>query len=137
MILHRLYGNVPALNRMALRAIRAHLSLVYVGVAILAVPSNVGEDRFHVALRALHFLVHAAQWILRLIVVKFRNRFDRSPSRCGVTVLARDREPPVRTAAILRLRFGRGSIGVSWLPDKEQKPAQNLKKRARNCPLYI
>jgi hypothetical protein len=59
-IFHLLDGDIPALNGVALRAVRAHFSLVNVSVAILAILANVREDRLDVALRALHFFVHAA-----------------------------------------------------------------------------
>jgi hypothetical protein len=90
-IFYLLYCNVPSLDGMAIRAIRAHLSLVHVGVAILAILSRIGEDRFHVALRALHFFVHATQWILGLAVIEFGNSTDRPPTRRGVAIFARNR----------------------------------------------
>ena len=48
-ILYPLDGNIPALNGMALLAIRAHLPLVHIGVAVRAVLANVREHRLHVA----------------------------------------------------------------------------------------
>lgn len=59
-VFHLLHGYVPALHRVALRTVRAHLSLVHVGVTVLAILSHVRENRLDVALRALHFFVHAA-----------------------------------------------------------------------------
>ena len=59
-ILHLLDGNIPALNGVALRAVRAHFSLVDVGMAILAILADIGKDGLDVALHALHLLVHAA-----------------------------------------------------------------------------
>src|SRR5437016_9846932 len=60
-ILNLLNGIVPTKNRVTLRAIRAHLALVNIGVAILTILPHIREYRLYVALRALHFLVHAAR----------------------------------------------------------------------------
>ena len=135
-ILHLLHGDIPALHRVAIRAIRAHLVLVHVGVAVPAILGYIGENRFHVALRALHFLVHAAQRIFSFAVVKLRNCFDGPPGCRGMAVLTRNCKRSVRTTAVLPLRRRSGPVGVSWLPSEEQHPAQNLNKSARNCPLY-
>lgn len=97
MILHLLNGDVPALHRVTLRAIRPHLVLVHVGVAVLTILGHVRENRFDVALNALHLLVHASQRVIRFVVVEFRNGLDRPPCLGRVTVLARDRERSVRT----------------------------------------
>ncbi len=59
-ILNLLNGIVPTDNRVALRAVCTHFTLVNVGVAILTIPAHVCEYRFYVALRALNFLVHPA-----------------------------------------------------------------------------
>lgn len=134
-ILYLLHGDVPALHRVALRAVRTHLILVHVGVAVLAILGHVRENRFDVTLHALHFLVHAPQRIFRFIVVEFRNGLDGSPCRGRMTVLARDRERAVRTTSSLPLRRGNRSVG--WLQGEEEEPAQELKKRLRNCPRNI
>jgi hypothetical protein len=104
-------------------------------VAVLAILSHVGENWLDVALRALHFFVHAAQGILRPVVVEFRNRADGSPSRGRMAVFAGDRQGAVRTSSALPLR--RLCWGIGWLPRKEQEPAQNLNKSVRNCPLNL
>jgi len=112
-ILHLLYGNVPALDRVALLAIRTHLPAVNIRVAVGAILSHVGEDRFYVALNARHFFVHAAQRIVRLVVIKLRHRADGTPARRRVTVLAGNRQRPVRAprgflvSLGLRLSLGR------------------------------
>lgn len=132
-ILHLLDGDIPALDRMALRAISAHLSLVNVSVTILAILTNRGEDRFGVALRALHLFVHAAQRILGLIVVELRNCSDGTPACRGMAVLAGNIQGTVRTSGGLPLGQWYGSI--RRVPRKEQEPAQSLNDRMRNCPL--
>lgn len=125
MILHRLHCDVPALHRMTLSAIRAHFPLMHVRVAVLAIFGHISENWFYVALRALHFFMHAAQWIFRFIVVEFRNRFDGAPSGSRMAVFARDRERAMRTSGGLPLRCRHRTIG--WLQCKEQEPAENLK----------
>lgn len=132
-ILHLLDGVIPALHRVALRTIRAHLPLVDVDVTILAVFAHVGEHGLDVALRALHFFVHAAQGILGFVVVELRNSADGAPTRGSVAVFARNIQGAMRTSSGLPL--GQSCRGSCRLPSKEQKPAQNLKKRERNCPL--
>lgn len=123
-ILHRLHSDVPALDGMALRAIRPHFSLVNVGVAVLAILTDVGENRFYMALRALHFFVHAAQRVFRFIVIEFRDRLDGTPSGSCVAVFAGDRQRAVRTSGGLPLR--RRHWTICWLQCEEQEPAQNL-----------
>lgn len=105
-IFYLLYGDIPALHRVTLRAIRAHFSLMDVRVAILAILAYIRENRLHVALRAFHFFVHASQRIFSFIVIKFRNGLDRPPCRGCVTVFTGDRERSVRTASSLPLRRG-------------------------------
>lgn len=135
-ILHLLHGDIPALHRVAIRAIRPHLALVHVGVAVATILRYIGEYRFNVALRALHFLVHAAKRIFCFVVIELRNRFDGSPGCRGMAVLTRNCKRSVRTTAVLPLRRRGGPVGVSWLPCEQQHPAQNLDESARNCPLY-
>lgn len=132
-LLHLLDGDIPALNGVAARAIRAHLPLVDIGVTILAVLARIGEHWLAVALRALHLFVHAAKGILGLIVVELGNGANGTPARGGMTVLTRNRERSMRTPSGLPLERWYGSIG--WLPRKEQEPAENLDKCMRNCPL--
>lgn len=57
-ILDLLHGDIPALNGVTLRTIRAHLSLVHVGMTVLAIFPDIGENGLHVTLRALHFFMH-------------------------------------------------------------------------------
>jgi len=89
-ILELLDGNIPALDGVTLSTVGAHLPLVNVGVAVLAVFAYIGENGFDVALNALHFFVHAAQGILGLIVVEFGIGADGPPSRGIVAVFTRD-----------------------------------------------
>jgi hypothetical protein len=110
-ILYLLNCNIPALHRVALRAIRAHLPLVNVRVALFAILADIGEHRLDVALVALHFFVQAPQRITRLVVIEFRNRTNGLPARRGVTVLARDRQGAVRTPRVVSLPGRKRSTG--------------------------
>src|ERR1700731_2460781 len=102
-----LNGIIPTENRVALRAVRAHFPLVNIGVAVLTVLAHVREYRFYVALRALNFLMHAAERISCFIVIKFRDGADGAPASSGVAVLAGNGERSVRTTRGLPLWHGR------------------------------
>lgn len=134
-ILNLLHGNIPPEHGVTLRAIRPHLPLVNIGVTILALLADISKDRLNVALCALHFFVHAAQRILRLVVIEFWNCSDGAPAHSGVAVLTRNRERPVRTACSLPLRVrcssARGRRG------KKSQPACDLNPSKRNCPLNL
>ena len=73
-----------------------------IGVAVLTAVSDVGEDWLDVALNAGYRLVHAAQRIPRLIVIKFRNCADRPPSVGRVAVLTGNVQIAVRTVSARR-----------------------------------
>jgi hypothetical protein len=83
--------DIPALNRVALRTVRAHFPLVHVRVAVLTILSHIGENRSQVALGAIYLLVHAAQRIPGFVVIKLGIGSDGLPCRRGVTVFARHR----------------------------------------------
>jgi len=72
--------NIPALYGVALLAVSAHLPLVNVRVAVRALGAHVREDQLGVALRTAQALMHAAQGILRGVVIKFGNGPERLPS---------------------------------------------------------
>ena len=116
-----LNGDVPPLNGVALSAVRAHFPLVDVGVAVLAILGDVGEDRLDVALHTLHFFVHAPKRVLSLVVIEFRHGTDRTPARGRVTVFTRNGKRTVRTTSGLPLGFGQRSTDR---PAKKDKPAQ-------------
>jgi len=89
--------NLPAADSVALLAICSQLALVNVSMAILAVFSNVGENRPGMAFGTCNRPVQAAQRILRLIVIEFRNRANRPPRIGCVAILARNGEIAMRT----------------------------------------
>jgi hypothetical protein len=97
MLLHIFNRDAPSADGVALLAIRAQLTLVNIGVAVLAALTDVGENHLYVTLDASDASVHAAQRISRLIVVELRNCPDRLPAIRGVAVLARDGQIAVWT----------------------------------------
>jgi hypothetical protein len=105
-ILYLLDRNAPSLHGMALSAIRAHLPLVDIGVTVLTLLASVSKHRLDVALRALNFFVHAAQRILRFVVVELRNTADGAPSTGGVAVFAGDLQGAVGASRSVALRLG-------------------------------
>jgi hypothetical protein len=119
----------------ALRAIRTHLPLVNIGVAILAILADIGEYRFDMALRTIHLFVHAAKGIPGLVVVELWNCADGAPTCSRMAVFAGNRERSVRTACRFPLSSGNGCRGQ--LPGKKKQPAHNLGNRRRNCPLTL
>ena len=105
-------GYIPALHGMALFAVSAHLALVDIRVAIRALSADISKDRFGVALSTGHAFVHAAQRILRGVVIKLRDRADRLPTAQRVAILARDTKASMRAS---RIR-GRLRLSTGWLP---------------------
>ena len=105
-ILYLLNGYVPSAHRVALCTVGSELPSMNVCVAVRTVLSYVREHRFCVALRALHFLVHSAQWIVRVVMVEFRMRSDRPPADCCMAIFAGNRERPVRAAGSFFLGNG-------------------------------
>lgn len=64
-------------------------------MAVLATPSDIGEDGFYVTLSTGQGLVHAAQRILCLVVIKLGNRTDGLPAIRRMAILAWDIEVSV------------------------------------------
>jgi len=95
-IANLLHRDIPALNGVALRTVRTHLTAVDIGVTIGAILPHIGECGFHVALGALHFFVHAPERIFRLVVVEFGDRANRAPTCRRVAIFAGNVQRPVR-----------------------------------------
>lgn len=146
MIFDLLHGVLPALNGVTLRTVRAHPSLVHVGMTVLAILSDIRENRLNVALRALHLFMHTAQRIPGLVVIEFEVRLDRTPRGHLVAVFARDGEP--RPVGIARGRPGLlkgrlcslGGLRIRWrraspTGEGEQCPQSELQDRKRKFPL--
>jgi hypothetical protein len=81
--------NLPALHRVALRAVGAELAAMDIGVTIGARRPDVLEHHAGVALSAGHVLVHAAQRIASQIMVEFGIGADRLPTLVTVAICAR------------------------------------------------
>jgi hypothetical protein len=125
--------NVPALYRVALLAVGAHLALVDVRVTINALRTHISKDRLRVALGATHALVHAAQRILGRVVIKLRDGADRLPPAQGVTVLAGDIKASVRASCVGR-RLG---LPTRWLSAAEHRKCDHQMQqncRSQGCP---
>jgi len=88
--------NLPTADSVALPAVCSQLALVNVGMTILAAFSNVGENGPGMTFGTRNRLVQAAQRILRLIVIEFRNRTNRPPCLGRVAILARNVEIAMR-----------------------------------------
>jgi hypothetical protein len=67
-------------------------------VAILAVFTDLGEYRVEVASGAFHLLVHSAQRIFGIVVIKLENAPNRAPASGCVTVFAGNIQRSVGTA---------------------------------------
>jgi hypothetical protein len=89
-ILNGLYRDTPAVYRVALLAVCAKLAAVNVGMAVRAFGTHICENKLRMALNALDFLVHPAQWVAGLLMVKFGDASDRLPTGGRVAIFARD-----------------------------------------------
>jgi len=113
--------NIPTLDRVTLRAVRTHLSLVDVSMTILTELADLGEYRLGVALCALHLFVHAAKRIRRLVMIELRNGANRTPPCRGMAVLTGNRERAMRASRGRPLRRGNGQTGSR--PGEKHQPA--------------
>ena len=141
-----LHGDVPALNGVTLRTVRAHPSLVHVGMTVLAILPDIRENRLHVAPRALHFFMHTTQRILGVVVIEFWVRLDRAPRAHLVAILTRNSERrPVRIAGgpLAHLTGRLDSLGglrtqlprASHTAEGQQSPQDELERCQRKFPL--
>ena len=92
--------NIPPLHVVALLAVGPHLAFVDVRMAVRAQLSDVSKHRLDVALGAAHTLVHAAQGILRGVVIKLGHGTDGLPSAQRVAVLTGNAQASVRAARV-------------------------------------
>lgn len=121
MLLQLIGANVPALDGVALCAIRAELAAVNIGVAICTITADVLENEIRVALRASHLFVHASKRVACPIVVEFRHTPDRLPAGIRVAIFAGDADGAVRIAAVLLLGRLGGTLPMS---ERNQQPEQ-------------
>lgn len=94
----RRHGNLPAFDRVTRFAVCTELAAVNVRMTVRAFLSYIRKNQLHVALGALNFLVHAAERVARLVMVKLRNTADGLPTQRGVAVLAGNIESTMRIA---------------------------------------
>jgi len=134
-VTHLLDGDVPSLHRMALCAVRSHLSPMDVRMAIGAILANVGKDGLDVAGHTFYLLVHASERISSLVVVKFGNRANGAPSGGRVTVFAGNIQRAMRIASVFFLGRGRqrcwrgvraGTRGFGGARERQQSPESEL-----------
>ena len=87
------------------------------------------------ALGALHFFVHAAQRVARLVVVKLGNTADGPPTQRGVAVLAGNTESTVRIARNLFLRKALRPLGVDL--EGEEKNSELEESSTEHGATYL
>jgi len=127
-IFELLCGDVPSEYGVATRAVRAHLPLVDVGMAILAVLAGIRKYEFDVALFAFYFFVHALKRVLRFIVIELKSLADRPPRGGRVTILARNGERAVWAFCGFPLLVT-GRSRRRAMSERKAKPAQGLHER--------
>ena len=89
-LLDVLDGNLPALDRVAIRAVGSQLPAMDVGMAIGAGMAYVSKHHLGVTLRAgADRGMHATERIPGFVMVEIRHRPDRLPAGVGVARLAR------------------------------------------------
>jgi hypothetical protein len=126
-VLNGPYGNIPAIDTVALFAARAHLATMNIGVALGALSSHIRKYWFGMALGTHHALVHAAQGKLGLVVIEFGNAADRFPSQRRMAIGAKHVQRSVRASGLgITLRLPRQE-DVGW---KEHK--QHVDQNGRN-----
>ena len=124
-ILDLLYRNVPAERSMAFGAVGSHLPAVNIGVAVCAILAHFGEDRFDVALRAIHFFMHSTKGITGGVVVELGDRANRGPTRCRVAIFTWNIQRSVWASAGLPLGIGPAQAGKRH-NQKQHRPAANM-----------
>lgn len=90
MLIDGMNGDLPATHLMAKLTLRSVSPPVNVGVAILAIVTNIGKYRVDVAFLAADVGMHAAKWKRSFAVIEFRLASNRPPRRNRVAFLARN-----------------------------------------------
>lgn len=132
-ILDLLRGRFPSVHGVTLRAIGPHLPAVNVGVTIRTILPDVGKNGFQVALRTLHFFVHAAQGIFRFAVIELGNGTDGLPTGGRVTVLAWYVQWTVRTTGSLFLWSNVSGNGWDGSGYGRKRSSNRPHSRNREC----
>jgi hypothetical protein len=100
--------HLPAAVTVAQVTLRSIFPPVNVGVAVLALLTDVGKGQVDVAILAGHFGVQPTQGKPGFAMIKFRRTADGRPARRGVAVLAGDLQVAMRTV--------RGGVSIRCLP---------------------
>ena len=128
---------------MAAFAVGAELTAMNVGMTISAMRAYILENQIGMALGAGHLLVHAAQRITSVVVIKLGIRPDRFPACVRMAVLARHRDGAVRVCYFgLRATYARtravrgllyGSSGEQWYQSNKNhsEPARTFHRPLR------
>lgn len=101
MLLDLLRMDLPPFDRVTVLTFRSKLPAMDVRMAIRAACADAGKNEIRVTELAGHFFVHAAQRVVRPVVVELWDATDRLPTRIGVTVLTRNIQGAVRISAAL------------------------------------
>jgi hypothetical protein len=123
-LLNLVDGNLPATDRVTLRAIGAEFSQVNIRMAICAILPDVSEHRLRVAFHTANFFVLSTQRISSFVVIEFQHRAYRTPGRRGVAVFTWNRERSVRTTDIGFLSGKR--LDEHKQPGNEQRPRDQM-----------
>lgn len=135
MLVDLLDRNVPPLDAVALLAVRAHLALVNVRVAIRTLRTHIGEDHLGMALSTSHTLMHSAQRVLGGVVVKLRYGADGFPTAQSVTILAGNTQASVRTSrAGRRLRLPSRWLTAGKHRERDHQMKQNCRTQGYSQP---
>ena len=89
--------DLPPAFTMAQVTLRSVFPPVNIGVAVLTLLPDVSEGQIDVAILAGNLGMQPTQGKTGLAMIKFWQAPDGLPSGCGVTVLARDFQLPMRT----------------------------------------
>lgn len=139
-IANRILRDIPAADRVATFAIGAELAAVNIRVAIGATLADVLEDEAGMALGAAHLLVHAAQWIARLVVIELRNGPDGLPTGVGVAILAGNGQRTMRVGHLGLWTSNAWPRVVLWLLRRhaeQQREQYNAETREPASPVHL
>ena len=95
MLVDVVHRDLPAVDAVAQIALRSILPAMDIGVAILAVPAGIRENRIDVTLLAGHAGMHTPQRIGGPVVIEVGRTAQREPACGGVAVLAGYLQRPV------------------------------------------
>ena len=134
MLLELLVLNLPALHRVTFLTIGAELAAVNIRVTICAPCAHIREHKIRVALLAVHFLVHAAQWVAGSVVIEFRIISDRFPTCIRVAIFAGIIDGPVRVPARLFVSLPLSKCLPGGRDGQEQEQERNGLCRSHRTP---